>query len=133
MISDQVERRVGIRNTQAFIDANPTTIIIKRPQIKATPAGGKMKTDPITLPRQRGRIVPMSGLVWDRSRTTADEGVVPDVSEMFVCLPGTDIRQDDYFACETSLGGWYEVVHVSPVEGYRKEARLRWARVEPKA
>lgn len=133
MISNAVERRVGILNTRSFIDANPTTIVLRRPAKKQTPAGGTVRTEPEVLPEQKGRIVPMSGLVWDRSRTTVDEGVVPDVTEMLVMLPDADVMQNDFFPCGTSLGGWFRVVHVSPVEGYRKECRLRWYRNEPQA
>lgn len=132
-LMNALERRIGIKNTRAFINANRTEVVLRRPKVKLTAAGGRVKTDPDLLTTQDGRIVPMSGLVWDRTRTTPDEGVVPDVTEILIMLPTADVKQDDYFPNDTSLGGWYEVVHVSAVEGYRKEARLRWHKMEPKA
>ena len=132
-ITNAVERRIGIRNTQAFIRANVTRVRLLRPVVIETEAGGVRKGGPDTLPEQEFRIVPMSGLVWDRSRTSPDEGKIPDVTEMLIGMPDADMEQDDYFPNETGRGGWYKIVHVSPVEGYRREARLRWLSSEPRS
>lgn len=131
MITDALEKRIGIKNTKAFIDANKITVQLRRPQIQRTEAGGVRKIDPDLLPAQTFRIVPMSGLVWDRSRTTPDEGMVQDVTSMLICMPDADVEINDYFPGEN--GGWYKVHHVSPVTGYRKECRLRWLATEPKS
>lgn len=128
---NEVEERVGIRNTQAFIDAHYSEVKLRRPRTQRTEAGGVRKINPDLIPTQRVRIVPMSGLVWDRSRPTPDEGRVPDVTEMLICLPWANIQVDDYF--DAPNGGWFEINHVSPVQGYRKECRLRWSPTEPRA
>lgn len=124
MIASDVERRIGIKNTLAFIRANPTEVILYRPQKAQTAAGGVKKIDPLLLSPQECRIVPMSGLVWDRSRTTPDEGLIDDVTMQLIGLPELDVQKNDYF--EADDGGYYLVTHVSPVTGYRKEARLKF-------
>lgn len=132
MITDQDELRIGLKNTEAFIRANVVRIQLRRPQVVRTEAGGVRKTDPELLAEQEFRIVPMSGLVWDRGRTTPDEGLVQDVTEQLIAMPDADVRQNDYFPAEHG-DGWFIVNHVSPVRGYRKECRLRFFRTEPKA
>lgn len=128
-VTNEMERRIGERNTQAFIDANPLVVSLFRPQRQRTEAGGMVKTSPLQLPPQKFRIVPMSGLVWDRSRTTPDEGRIDDVTEELIGMPDADVQKADYLECET--GGWYRVEHISPVRGFRSEARLRWMATEP--
>lgn len=130
MITNTVERIVGIRNTKAFIHANKITVQLRRPRIQETESGGVRKLEPTLLPPQDFRIVPMSGLVWDRSRTTPDEGMVQDVTEQLICMPDADVQVNDYFPTEN--GGWFKIHHVSPVTGYRKEARLRYSSTEPR-
>jgi hypothetical protein len=129
-ITNNAERLVGLRNTEAFIKANVVSIQLRRPQVTQTESGGIRKKTPKLLPRQDFRIVPMSGLVWDRSRTTPDEGSVQDVTEQLIGMPDADVEKNDYFPGEN--GGWFLVHHVSPVTGYRKECRLRYTSTEPK-
>lgn len=129
-ITNQAERVIGLRNTRAFIQANKTTVRLRRPRVQETESGGVRKMEPVLLPEQTFRIVPMSGLVWDRSRVTPDEGMVQDVTEQLICMPDSDVQINDYFPGEN--GGWYKVHHVSPVEGYRKECRLRFSSTEPR-
>lgn len=129
-ISNAAEYRIGVKNTKAFIDANPITVQLRRPKaIKNPQTGGVKRLDPELIAEQSFRIVPMSGLVWDRSRTTPDEGRVPDVTEILTCMPDADVREEDWFPGEN--GGWFKVTHVSPVTGYRIECRLRWSNTEP--
>jgi len=132
MITNEVERKVGLRNTLEFIKANETKVLLLRPDTKLTEAGGVVRTEPSLLPAQSFRIVPMSGLVWDRSRTTPDEGRIDDVTEQLIGMPDADVLKNDYFEAEDQTG-WYQVTHISPVQGYRKEARLRFSTSEPKA
>ena len=129
-IANAVERRIGEKNTRAFIAAHPSTVALRRPRTQPTAALGKRRADPDTIAAQDFRIVPMSGLVWDRSRGTADEGRIDDVTEQLICMPNADIQMDDYFPSDE--GGWWVVTHVSPVRGYRKEARLKYSKTEPK-
>lgn len=72
----------------------------------------------------------MSGLVWDRSKVTPDEGNIADVTEQLIGLPDADVQKNDFFAHDA---GWFKVVHVSPVRGYRKEARLQYTDTKPVA
>lgn len=119
----EVERVIGERNTRAFIRANPISISLNRPQKVRTPAGGWQTVDPEVIPEQTFRIVPMSGLVWDRTVTTPDEGRVSDVTLQLIGMPDADVKKNDWFEFR---GGFAQVIHVSPVQGYRKEARLNW-------
>lgn len=128
-ITNKAELVVGVRNTKAFIDANPIKVKLKRPQLQRTESGGVRKVAPLEIAEQKFRIVPMSGLVWDRSRTTPDEGNVQDVTEMMICLPDANVEVNDYFPTEN--GGFYKIHHVSPVTGYRRECRLRYLSTEP--
>lgn len=139
-ISNAAEYRVGVKNTLAFILANPVHpepgTSLFRPKTGRTPAGGIVRFNPEELAPQMVRIVPMSGLVWDRSRTTPDEGRIQDVTEILIGLPDLDVLMNDFFpapdnTAASDTGGWFVVVHVSPVEGYRKEARLRYTASRP--
>lgn len=130
MITNPVEKVVGERNTRAFIEANVIRVQLRRPQTQTTESGGVRRLEPTLVDEQSFRIVPMSGLVWDRSRTTPDEGSVQDVTEQLICMPDADVRKNDYFPTEN--GGWFIINHVSPVTGYRRECRLRYASAEPK-
>lgn len=130
-ITDPTERIIGLRNTRAFIEASLTRIRLHRPVIHRTASGGVRRGEPELLPEQDFRIVPMSGLVWDRSRTTPDEGNVQDITEQLIGMPDADVKKNDYFQAED--GGWFVVNHVSPVTGYRKECRLRYSSSEPKS
>lgn len=133
-IANAAEKRIGEKNTWAFIVANPELVQLRRPRTQPTASGGVRRLDPEILPEQSFRIVPMSGVVWDRSRTTPDEGRIEDVTEMLIGMPDADVKKWDYFP--TALGdrpGFYQITHVSPVKGYRRESRLRWVATEPKA
>lgn len=130
VLTNKTEEIIGLRNTRAFINAHVSQVRLLRPQVQLTEAGGVRKTNPLELKEQSFRIVPMSGLVWDRSRITPDEGRVSDVTEMLIGMPDADVKKDDYFPHD---GGWFKVVHVSPVKGYRKECRLRYTETEPKS
>lgn len=124
------EYRLGVKNTLAFIRAHYTMAAIRRPQVEETAAGGKRKIDPLILPEQMVRVIPMSGLVWDRAKTTPDEGSIPDVTLMMVAHPDVDVQKNDYFPY---ANGWVKVHHVSPVKGYRREARLQFTNTEPRS
>lgn len=140
-VTNSAELRIGVKNTLAFIMANPVVVepglVLRRPKaVKSHETGGVIRVDPDLLPPQLFRIVPMSGLVWDRSRTTPDEGNIEDVTEQLIGLPDANIQKNDYFphpdnVGETNTGGWYKVTHVSPVRGYRREARLRYTTSVP--
>jgi hypothetical protein len=130
MITDTTERIIGERNTRAFIEASLTTVRLRRPRIQQTESGGVRKMEPELLPEQDFRIVPMSGLVWDRARTTPDEGNVQDVTEQLIGMPDSDMQINDYFPGEN--GGWFKITHVSPVKGFRREGRLRYLASEPR-
>lgn len=141
VIASKVEERVGLKNTKSFIEANPVDTEpgtrLYRPKVADAGAGGVRKNDPDLLPPQMFRIVPMSGLVWDRSRSTPDEGNVQDVTSILIGMPDVDVKKNDYFPqpdnkAKSDHGGWYIIHHVSPITGYRRECRLRFVQSRPR-
>jgi hypothetical protein len=113
-------------NTRAFIAADPRDVALHRPVKTADGAGGYIEGDS-QLPSQRVRIIPLSGLVWDRSDTDPDTGRTADVTMQLVGDADLDIRKGDWFPfSENDLPGRYEVVHVSPTRHYRTSANLRF-------
>lgn len=116
-----IERKMGQRNTRAFIQADPSRVTLIRPTKVLTAAGGHKPGEPITLPPQTVRLVPLSGNVWDRSKQKTDEGNLPDVTFQLVGMPGLDIKKGDHFVWKHD--DW-EVIHVSPEEGQRISANI---------
>lgn len=121
------ERLMGVRSTRQFILANSVRVQLRRPVVTKSAAGGTTNGAPEVLPAQTFRIVPMSGLVWDRSVTTPDEGRIADVTEILIGMPECDVQVNDWFPNDT---GFMLIVHVSPVRGYRRECRLRWVKTQ---
>lgn len=121
-----LEAHMGRLNTRAFIDADPRDVQLHRPVKIADGAGGYIEGDSL-LPSQRVRMIPLSGLVWDRSDTDPDTGRLADVTQQLVGDADLNIRKGDWFSfSENDLPGRYEVVHVSPLRHYRTSANLRF-------
>jgi hypothetical protein len=115
------EAKMAIRNTRAFIDADPVTVVFLRPVKEETPAGGIKSGPPLELPPQRARLVPLSGNVWDRSKQKVDEGNIPDVTFQLIGMPGFDVRKGDEFLV---AGDEWKVTHVSPERTVRVSAGI---------
>lgn len=131
-MSIATELRIARKNTRAFIDADKTIVELNRPQMATTDAGGIISAGEDTLPPQPARMVPLSGLVWDRSDPTPDEGRLPDVTEQLVMLWNADIRKEDWFPWDRDgLRGKMLIVHVSRHRHYRTSALLRFLEEGP--
>lgn len=125
-MTSAIETLIGRKNTRALIAEDPRDIVLNRPTRTPDGAGGYLMGDS-SLPAQRVRIVPLSGLVWDRSVTTPDEGRVPDITHQLVGDAKMDIRKGDWFTfSENDLPGRYVVVHVSPHRHFRTSANLKF-------
>jgi len=125
-VTNAVEVQAARLSTRAFISADPRDVTLHRPVKTADGAGGYIEGDS-QLPSQRVRIIPLSGLVWDRSDTDPDTGRIADVTQQLVGDADLDIRKGDWFPfSENDLPGRYEVVHVSPFRHYRTSANLRY-------
>lgn len=116
------ERLIARRNTRAFIDADKVAVVLRRPTLVATPAGGHKSAGLVDLPPQTVRIVPLSGNVWDRSKVTTDEGNIIDVTMQLVGMPDLDVKKGDIF--DANNDEWL-VTHVSSEDGNRKSANIK--------
>jgi hypothetical protein len=122
-----IETLIGRRNTRALIAEDPRDIVLNRPTRVSDAAGGFLP-GLSSLPSQRFRIVPLSGLVWDRSTNTADEGLLADVTHQLIGDADADVKKGDWFVfSENDLPGRYEVMHVSPQRHFRTSANLKYS------
>lgn len=125
--SRSVEERAGRAMTRALIQANPLTVSFQRPVVEATAAGGQRKAGFNTLDPQTVTVIPLSGLVWNRSDTTADEGRLPDVTEQIVGMPELDVHKDDRLPWNLDdQEGYLLVVHVERGRRWRTSALTRF-------
>ncbi len=126
-MSNRAELTTARRNTRSFILADKVKIALRRPQYTESEAGGRIQISPVILPSQDFRIVPFSGQVWDRTKTTPDEGRVSDVTQQLVGYYNADIETNDEFEWDfDGLTGFYKVVHVSPKRHYRVSATIEF-------
>lgn len=124
------ELRVGRRNTDVLIQYDRSDISLQRPQKQQTDAGGYVDGPPASLPVQPFTIVPLSGLVWDRSDSTPDEGRLPDITEALVGRWNADVQKDDWFFWDQNgIAGKYIIVHVSNFRRWRTSALIRFLEV----
>lgn len=129
-MSNRAELVVARKNTIALINADPRTISLRRPTFVTSAAGGKIKGSPVTVSPQTFRIVPSSGQVWDRTKSTPDEGRVLDVTMMLIGRYDADIEQNDEFDWdEDGMAGYWKVIHVSPLRHYRTQATIEFVKL----
>jgi len=121
------EVRVARLNTLELINQDPRVVSLNRPVTTDDGAGGQVKAPDSSLPPQKVRIIPLSGLVWDRSNPTPDEGRTPDVTHQMIGKFDMDVKKDDWFTfSENNLPGRYIVTHVSPHRHWRTSAFLKY-------
>lgn len=122
-----MELKIARANTVALIEMNPTSSVINRPMKYLTEAGGYRYDAWNTLPAQRFMVVPLSGLVWNRSDPTPDEGRLPDVTEQVVGRWDMDIQKEDRIPWNNhGQVGYLLVVHVERDRHYRTSALTRF-------
>jgi len=126
-MSNRAELTIARKNTRAFVSADPIRVALRRRTYIVSAAGGRVQGDPVTLPLQTFRIIPFSGQVWDRTKTTPDEGRVLDVTQQLVGYYDADVQQNDEFDwVQDGISGVYTIVHVSPHRHYRVSATLEF-------
>jgi len=131
MGTSAIETLMGRANTRALIAEDPRDLVLHRPTRTPDGAGGFLPGFS-SLPSQRFRIVPLSGLVWDRSTNTADEGLLADVTHQLIGDANADVKKGDWFQfSENDLPGRYEVMHVSPQRHFRTSANLKFLEDHP--
>lgn len=126
-----IEERVARANTQALIDASPLIVSFLRPVKSVTEAGGQKETGYETLDPQRVTVIPLSGLVWNRSDTTADEGRLPDVTEQVVGMPDLDVEKHDRLPWDQDgQQGYLLITHVERGRRWRTSCLTRFIQEE---
>jgi hypothetical protein len=111
--------RILIEQTSAFIEENPTDLVITRPVREPDGAGGMRDLPPNDLPAQRVRVVPASPSASVEVRNTSGETV--SLAYSLVGLPDCDVQPDDSMVID---GLRYEVAVVVIIGGYVKRAEL---------
>lgn len=121
------ELRVGRKNTTALIKAHPITSRIQRPVFNKTADGGTEISGFEALKEQTFTVVPLAGIVWDRSDTTSDEGRLGDVTEQIVGEYTMDVQKHDRISWnQDGLEGYLLVTHVSRNRHFRTAAFTRF-------
>lgn len=109
-----------IAATQAFIDANPTDVVLTRYTSGDDGAGGTTQIEPQTLEPQVMRIVAQNLKTAAESRVTPDGQVVTPVFAV-IALPSADIAVGDQFTDDDKL---LEVVYVQRRPEWRVRAEV---------
>jgi hypothetical protein len=86
------------RNTEAFIDENPTMVEFIRPVIASNANGGKEQVGETTLPPQKVRLVPESIRNVSFGGLGSQAGPQTAVSVSMIALFDADVQRGDYFS-----------------------------------
>lgn len=98
------------QNLKEFINADPIDIVLTRPTLTATAAGGFIRGEPTVLTRQRFRLVPFKRRL-SSTQSTTQMGNVSVLEYVLVGRWNANIRRDDEF---TMNGDNYRVVSIEP-------------------
>lgn len=98
------------QNMKEFIKADPISIVLTRPTLTHTAAGGYIKGAPATITRQQFRLVPFKRRLSNQQITT-EMGNVALLDYVLVGYWNADIRRDDEFEYN---GDNYRVVSIEP-------------------
>lgn len=97
-------------NLLEFIKADPIFLVLSRPTLTKTTAGGWVKGVPRSLPRQMFRLTPFKRRL-SNMQVTNQAGSIPNLDYVLVGKHTADIRRDDEFDYN---GDHYRVVSVEP-------------------
>lgn len=115
----QFELEIQKRNTTAYIESDPTDLVLVPRERVSDGQGGWTASDPAPLPAQRMRIVTGSGVNAVERRTVDGEVVLPDI----MLIAEWDAAIDAGFTY-THEGETYEVVYVNDDLLYEKLAEV---------
>lgn len=111
---------IHLKQTEAFIDENPSAIRILRVVKEKTAAGGFVADSSGYLPVQKMRLVPINRVGAVSERMTSDGRMIkPDAT--IVGMPDADIQRGDKFLHD---GLVYEVVFLSRGPKWRTSAEV---------
>lgn len=111
-----------VEQTEMFIDANPSTIILSRPTVTSDGAGGRVITASTARPAQTMRLVGLSSARGGQAapRVTVDGvSVVPQFA--LIALPSADMLAGDQFMHKGRL---HEVVFINENPEWRKQGEV---------
>lgn len=109
-----------VKQTEAFIGQNPSTIVLVRTSRVGDGRGGSKKDVPLTLSPQTMRKVG-STRVSSTSQTNSTDGNLLIPQQYLIALPDADIERDDQFTLE---GIPYKVQSVNDEPPWRKQASI---------
>lgn len=108
------------RQTKAFINAAPSTVILSRAGFTSNGAGGRIQGAPSPLPSQTVRLLIPSANYGQGERQLLD-GQVVQVDYIMLCEWDADVERGDWFYKD---GEKFEVVSVRTVGDYEKKAEI---------
>lgn len=109
------------QNMQEFIMSDPISIVLSRPTLIKTNAGGYVKGQPTPIVRQHFRLVPFKRRLTSMQVVT-NEGETSRLKYVLVGRWNANIRRDDEFEMN---GDSYRVVSIEP----KSEDRSRTDRI----
>ena len=116
------ETRMQRKLILAHIRAEPAEVILMRPSMVKTPAGG-LKKGPVTpQPKLVCRLIPFKKRLTKITRDTPDGNII-NLEYVLVAEWNADIRPADYFEHE---GAWYDVVSLEPNRAFRTAANITY-------
>ena len=119
MTLEEDELIAQIENTDAFIQADPTTIILI-PRVRTTTATGAKFTDQPPRDPQQFKVIGQSGLVSGSGRPTVTiDGVERVVELILMGYPDAQVARYDYWV-EGAFR--FEVLEVQPTREYETKA-----------
>jgi len=107
---DTIELKVMRRQLDAFIQADPRTIVFTRQTKVDSGAGGWVQGPEVHTNPQQFRLVPFKRRLTQQEQNTQD-GDVPLIPYVLVGYWNSDVERDDLF---TLSGIYYEVIGVEP-------------------
>lgn len=110
------------RVLRQFLHAEPLRIIIQRPTITTTAAGGKVKSNPQDLAPQTFRLIPFKKRLTTMTRDTPDGNIV-NLPYVLLGEHDADVQPGDSFEHN---GGIYDVVSIEPNTSYRVAANVTY-------
>lgn len=111
-ISSRVELVARRRLVDAFIKADPVTVVLSRQGDKIqSAAGGHTRPDPSDLDPQQVAIIPGKRR-WDSGLVNSEAGDIPVADYYILGRHTLDIRADDEF---TWLANGYKIESVHPI------------------
>jgi len=116
------ETRVQRRLLRKFVDAEPADIVLFRPTMTGTVAGGLVKGTPTPLAAQHFRLVPFKKRLTQITRDTPDGNII-NLAYVLIGEWDADVKPGDYFEWEN---GVYDVLSIEPNRSYRTAANITY-------